>query len=150
MKTLLLIAITFLSGCSTVPSVYNPNKLNTEEMAIVKTSQQASFFGKGYNTWIEFVWDESDAEITGRNALFDNMMGELSLPAGKYKFRAACVNGHYEGHPEAIFKLESMKVYELSCGIEKGKNLFGMSVDAYAELKISEIKSLTSQESGTP
>ncbi|PCI46757.1 MAG: hypothetical protein COB51_06665 [Moraxellaceae bacterium] len=150
MKVFFLIAIALLTGCSTVPTVYNPNNINLEEMAVVKTSQNASLFGRGYNTWIEYVWDENNNEITGRSPFWDNMLGELSLPAGKYRFKAACVNGQYESHPEAFFRLAPKTRYEISCDIGKGKNLFGMSVDAFAKLKIREIKSLTNQADGTP
>lgn len=140
MKIYLLMISIFITGCVSSPVIYNPNNLTSAKLVKVTTSQKASLFKAGYNTWIEFVWNESEEEITKRNAFWDSMLGEITLPEGKYKFRVSCVDGRREAHPEGVFELVSKKNYQIYCAIRKGKNIFGMTIDAYASLKIREVK----------
>jgi len=140
MKAYLFVLIIMLGGCSTVPLTYNPDSLNEDELARVTTLREAKVFGNKYNAWIEYVWNDHNVEITNRNAFWDNMLGGVHLPPGRYKFQVSCVNGSYEGHTEAKFSLEANKEYQLSCNIGKGENIFGMSIDTSAGLSIREVQ----------
>ncbi len=139
MKKYLIFTIILLAGCVSAPVRYNPDNVNEMDLANITTFKATKYFNSGYNAWIEFVWNDSDEEITKRNSYFDNALDEIKLPAGKYKIQVICKDGTREAHPEMLLEIETAKHYVLSCDVRKGSNIFGMAVDSYAKIKVKEV-----------
>ena len=143
MKKLIWILMLVLTGCVAPPVVYNPAHSNNNSLVHLKTKHDLSFSSTEYSAWIVQMWDSEGKEISKRNEIIDDMFGErlanISFPAGKYKIEALCKLGYTTAKPEGFFEFVSGKSYELSCAIEKGENLFGMSVDSYASIAIRDL-----------
>ncbi|MBA6264545.1 MAG: hypothetical protein V7780_10010 [Colwellia sp.] len=143
MKKLNWMLILLLTGCAAAPVVYNPENTNNKALVHLNTKHDLSMFSTEYSAWIVQMWDSSGQEITKRSAIADDMFGvrlaNISFPEGKYKVKALCKLGNTTARPENVFSFESGKKYQLSCVIEKGENMFGMSIDSYAAIAISEL-----------
>ena len=142
MMKYVIVLCCLLSACASTAIVYNPLSVNSDQLATVTTQGSAKTLNSGYRAWVELVWDESEKEVTGRKPFFDRPIGEISLVGGKYTFKGSCNNGTIVFEPEAVFDLAPGKKYQLVCVVEKGKNIVGMSIDAYASIKIKEINKI--------
>lgn len=148
MKILILISAVFIMGCTTAPKVYNPNNIRAEDLAFIETSLEPSLLNNNSEkTWIELIWDEDGNEITGRreHSMWDEMVSEISLPAGTYKFKVSCSNTGLTSRLDGVFTFEAKKKYEMYCDLVKGKNMFGILVNKSLILKIRDNQSLIEQ-----
>jgi len=129
----IIVVLLLLAGCSSAPVIYNPSVV--EEASLAKVTVEHS---KNYNAWIQFVYNSEDIEVTKRGG-WDNLLSEITLEPGTYRFKVRCAGVRGEAYPEVTAKLDASKEYSAYCSISKGKNLLGMTIDAYAEVIIKEI-----------
>ncbi|MGY8870419.1 MAG: hypothetical protein ACKVJE_08275 [Pseudomonadales bacterium] len=129
----IIIVMFLLAGCSSNPIVYNPSAI--KEVGLAKVVAEPN---KHYNTWIQFVYNSENVEVTKRGG-WDHLLSEVTLEPGTYRFKVSCASAFSEAYPEVTVKLGMSKKYNIYCSITESENILGMTIDAYAEVIIKEI-----------
>ena len=132
-KFLIILFLFVIAGCSSNPVIYNPSVLSEDVLSKISVKHS-----KTYKTWMQFIYNEKGDEITKRTG-WDNLLSEVSLEEGIYKFKVRCASGVREAYPEVTAKIVQSKNYIIFCSVTKGKNLLGLKVDAFAEVIVKEI-----------
>ncbi|TLM73398.1 hypothetical protein ACONUD_17005 [Microbulbifer harenosus] len=97
-----------------------------------------NFFSTEYNAFLKGIYDENNNAVFESN-FWKSPIKEIDLHPGTYLIKVSCQNGYFSGYPEVQITLKASESYEVYCSVQKGKNAFGMSVDAAVEAEVKKL-----------
>jgi len=139
MRNILFFLAIILAGCETIPPVYNPDGLVDTELVEVTTATRKES-PDGYKSGIVYVYNEIGERVVRHKKLLDVTVEKVFLRPGVYTFDIQCLGGNGVAVPKVTHELLKGKLYKIYCAIGKGKNLFGISVDSFAQAVVREVE----------
>ncbi len=137
MKKYLALLTILLSGCSTLEP-YNVGGYKEEELVNIFGYYKKNIFSKEFNTRIRTV-SLLDGTPIIETDFFNGPHDSVVLQPDSYIIEVICFRSQLSATPQVQVEITAGKYYEVYCSTEKGKNIFGFTIDAFAHAHIREI-----------
>lgn len=113
MRAISFLFAVLISGCASVPSSYNPDDLQYQDLAHVK-QYKPSWGEAQHRATIAAVYDDSKTMVID-SSFWAGEHASVSLVPGTYFFLFKCDNGSTYSFPRAKVELEESTEYTMFC-----------------------------------
>lgn len=140
LKYTILFLSTFIVGCTTYPSTYNPEEISQSDLAKV-TYEKLTFWERGnkFKGYTVAVYDENRQKVIQVQESFGygtKVHEDIYLPEGTYLIIAYCTNNSVSGNPKTVLSVNGGNTYTLACNNHTEKGFLGLEINKSVSLEL--------------